>query len=186
MTVVTLHPQEKWCVMAVATGNCRVVVSDFRGHCTLDKSDVDWTVWFGASCCGHLSSVCLWDWLSWLRFFKVFLRLFRQNIMSYCMQSVHVCFRLGSFMFIIFVPFKIICSSEVLNQEWMTFYRFLADGAFFHLRSVPAAYCLLSPHFLLKLTWNFESYFIFCLGVSPLWVISDINIVWEIDFCTLF
>jgi len=43
MTVVTLHPQEKrekWCVMVV-TGNCRVVFSDFKGHCTLDKSDVD-------------------------------------------------------------------------------------------------------------------------------------------------
>jgi hypothetical protein len=44
MTVVTLHPQEKqekWCVMAVVTGNCRVVVSDFKGHCTLDKFDGD-------------------------------------------------------------------------------------------------------------------------------------------------
>jgi hypothetical protein len=47
MNVITLHPQEeqeKWRVMAVVTGNCRVVVLDFKGHCMLDKADVDRTV----------------------------------------------------------------------------------------------------------------------------------------------
>jgi hypothetical protein len=44
MNVVTLHPQEKqekWCIMAIVTENGRVVVSDFKGQCTLDISDVD-------------------------------------------------------------------------------------------------------------------------------------------------
>jgi len=41
MNVLTLHPQEKWCVMAIVTDNGRVVVSDFKGHCMLDISNVD-------------------------------------------------------------------------------------------------------------------------------------------------
>lgn len=66
--LVTLHPQEKQekcCVMPIVAGNCRVVVSDFKGHCMLDKSDVDWIVWFSASCCGQLGSACETGCLDW-------------------------------------------------------------------------------------------------------------------------
>jgi hypothetical protein len=41
MNVVTFHPQEKWCVMALVTGNYSVVVSHFKRHCTLEQYDVD-------------------------------------------------------------------------------------------------------------------------------------------------
>jgi hypothetical protein len=51
----TLHPQEtqeKWCVTAVVTGNCRVVVSDFIGHlyigqiwCRLNSLIQCFTLW---------------------------------------------------------------------------------------------------------------------------------------------
>jgi hypothetical protein len=119
LNMVSLHPeenQEKWCVMAFLTGNC-TVVSDFEGHCMLDKYDVDWTVQFSASCCGHLCSVSQWDWLSW-QVFRVFLHLFKQNIVSYYMQLVHVCFHLNSFEFIImFVLFSINSSEVLLNQD---------------------------------------------------------------------